>query len=183
MTTVDYTDNTTGEATPEEIRDAFLETEGGTSLLDQLMNEPEIAETNSIMIKVKARPGWHVEFDDEMVGRDLRSAKAAATRKDDVDAVLMNALLLVDRCIGIYREDNDGKLHRVPDAKGNPITFRSLEFIDKFGEPNTKRDTVKSVTRFLKEPYVVNVGNKVTTFSGWATNADETEIPEDPTKG
>lgn len=182
MTTVEYNDNT-AEATPEELRDAFLETEGGSSLLDKLMNEPEIAETNTIMIAVKARPGWHVEFDDEMIGRDLRSARAAATRKDDVDAVLMNALLLVDRCVGIHLMGPDNKLHRVPDAKGKPLTFTSIEFIDKFGEPNTKRDTVKSVTRFLKEPYVVNVGNKVTTFSGWATNAEETEIPEDPTKG
>lgn len=157
---------------------------GSGSLLDDLLALPEISDTQYIDIAVPKRPGYYARFDDLLSGGELRANKKAAMRgkRGDVDATVMNGLILVDHNVAILRKLPDGSLKVIPSENGEPLTFSSLEFMEKFGDKGATLDSVVSAKNFLGEAFLVMAGNKVTEFAGWGDEVDG-EAPEDPTRG
>lgn len=172
MGNVEYTDKTVAPHPLDQV-------ESG-SLLDDLLAIDKELETKTIKLEVRARPGWVVEFDNKLSGSQLKRYTEMSREGDGIDRALMNALLLGDHNVGIYLKTDDG-LRRVPDKDGKPLTFRSLEFVHKFSSPE-RPDRSDAINKFLGDPQVMALGDKVSKFSGWNDPAVEVEN-QDPSIG
>ncbi|GAA4916012.1 hypothetical protein [Nesterenkonia rhizosphaerae] len=158
-------------ATPAPVHSTYSEedtaAQAGPSLLEELGREAQRDITRTIRYEVKDREGWEVEFTNNISTDDYKRYQNAGTKNGKKDAsqadlAKIAGMPLVERNTGIYRR---GQL--VTDQKGDPITFRSEEFLEMF-RVFTALDAVR---KFLGDGYTISLANDLYKQAGFNEDA------------
>ena len=183
-----YAQPVPGEDTPA--RPAPLAPEPVTldagDLLAELEAEARRGLDQVVKIAVPSRPGWALAVStfitqNELKNWQMRSRRGGSKKNgkpEDVDAVKNAALMLLEKCQGIYRQQPSGGVAQVLDTDGDPLTLTSDAFLDLF--PDLRRDAVAVLRAFAGDGAVVSMGATLVERAGWSEQAD---VVEDPTNG
>lgn len=167
-----------------EQQDDFDNFEGGDEgeydLLGELLEEAAEETQNLVKFPVSIRPHWVLEFDAVITDSELKRYRKNAEigkrrrgRDGEISTVLMYGQLLSEKSVAIYKRGEDGELALVEDSQGDPLTLRSEEFLDGFGQ-----DVRAAVRKFLGDAGTGSMGGAVLAESGWT----EDLTPLDPTE-
>src|SRR5687767_6451145 len=84
-----------------------------------------------IVLKVTARPNISVKYKTDVALEQLDRWRITARKnkkRDTLDVREFNSLIIISQCVGILFDGEE-----VEDENGDPITFRSKEFIESLG--------------------------------------------------
>lgn len=151
------------------------------SLFAELAAEAAAEIEDDVFFSVDARPGWVLGFSSTIGQKELTRYRKAATKNgqkkaEDADLVIGNAMPLIEKNIGIYKLDADGKRVQVIDPNTDrPLLLRSDSFVRMQGRG---LDEVKALVKFMGgESKVSALGAALLKSSGWG----EDYAPLDPT--
>lgn len=140
--------------------------------------EEEIGRTETFPIEGR-KGDWSAEFDVIISSTEIKryEAKGLGKKKDRKDAAqhIIAGYALAEKNVAIYRGTGPDR-KQVLDSEGDPLTFRSAEFLETQGHPN---DSIAAVVKFLGDAQAITLSGAVMREGGWA--ADLT--PLDPTNG
>lgn len=171
------------EAPRQKYVDVSRETDGpDTSLLDELAEvaEKELSRIVVFPVDEAIRPGgWRLQFDAVIMEREIKKYTAAGggNGKDPskVDNTKATAYSLVDKNTGIFKGHQ-----QVFDSDGDPLTLRSVEWLEKIGKQNQRNyDAIKVIIQFLGDAQVIKMGSALLAAAGY----NEQMEPVDPTLG
>lgn len=164
---------------PAPLVDADLE----DSLFAELANEAAAEIDHDVFFPVDSRPGWVLGFSATINQKELTRYRKAATnngrkKAEDADLVIGNAMPLIEKNIGIYKIDAEGRRVQVIDPKTDrPLKIGSPTFVAMQGKGLNE---VGALTRFMGgESKVSALGAALLKASGWG----EDYAPLDPTEG
>ena len=151
----------------------------GDSPFDQLLAQAKTVLTNLVYFPAKFRPGFVLEFDaviDEAEMKRYRKAAQGAKKKiEDSDMSVGNAMILGEKCTGIFQVDADGQRQRIVDNEGDPLLLNSEAFLNAFGP---KQNAHVAVRKFLTDADTNTIGAAVLREAGWGEDLQ----PLDPTE-
>lgn len=143
------------------------------SLLDELAAEAKKEIGRKVRYDISNRPGWSAEFETNIESDDFNRFRKAAQgkkkRPEDADPSIFSGMPLVEYNTGIYKH---GEL--VEQENGEPLLFRSKEFVELFDGAYTQVD---AVVKFVGSGHVIAMGNALYAEAGYG---DEV-VPVDPT--
>lgn len=146
----------------------------GASLLDALAAEAKKEIGRKVRYDIANRPGWSAEFetniDPDDFNRYRRAAQGKKKRTEDMDPTLLAGMPLVEYNTGIFHR---GVLVELKD--GDPLLFRSQEFLSMFGDGVFTQ--VDALVKFAGGGHVIAMGNALYAEAGYG---DEV-APMDPT--
>ncbi len=102
-----------------------------------------------------------------------RSPKKATP--DDMDMLVANGMVLIEKNIGIYRGGTD-EADQVFTTEKEPLTFRSQEFLDIYPD---RLHAVDALKKFLGDAQLTTMGEALYEAAGYG----EDLAPVDPTDG
>lgn len=141
-----------------------------------------------VHVAVPDRPGWVLGLSRFITQHELRgwskraelkgkkSRRADGTMAAEVDPVRQGALMLVEKCEGIYRQTEDGHLTLVEDADGDALTLTSDAWLAI--RPEHRNDTVGALRAWAGDGGVLAMAAALLDVAGYG---DAAAVVEDPT--
>lgn len=142
-----------------------------------------------VKVEVPNRRGWAVGLSTfitqhELTGWEKRAVlkgpkiKTPQGDRPRVDQVRQSALMLLEKCEGIYRQTADGQWVQVMDGEGDPLTLTSDAWLAI--RPELRGDTVAALRAWAGDSGVLAIGASLLDAAGWGEAAS---VVEDPTNG
>ena len=134
-----------------------------SSLLDDLAAEAKKEIGRKVRFDIAARPGWTAEFETNIESDDFtrfrKAAQGKKKRAEDADPTIFSGMPLVEYNTGIYK---NGELVELAD--GDPMLFRSKEFVEMFAGAYTQVD---ALVKFAGSGHVISMGNALYAEAGY----------------
>lgn len=151
----------------------------GGGLLAALQAEAATELSSTCLLRVRARPGWVLEFDSGITQSQLKNWENRAGRgkgqRRQVDVLKQSGLMLVEQSVGVHREGQDGALAQVMDPDGDPLTLTSDAWLDLY--PGTRGDSLATLRQFAGDAGVLSMAAALVDEAGWGDAADTVEDP------
>lgn len=154
------------------------DTTTGGSLLDELLAEGKKEIGELVAFPVSTRPGWIFQFRALFSAKDIDRFRKAGTngkRNRQPDAIMANALPLLEASTGIFRGEVSAST-QVPDPEGGEMKLTSTAFLEANGHPD---DAIKALQAFMGDAALVTMATALLEAAGWT----EELTPVDPTNG
>lgn len=150
------------------------------SLLDEFREAATAEISNIVYFPIEHRKGdWVAQFDAVIGQPDIkkyrRQAMGKKTKAEDMDTLIANGMALIEKNTGLYKGGTNVQ-NRVLDADGDPLTFRSDEFLDLYPDCG---NAVECLARFLGDAQLTTMGEALFRAAGYGKDLE----PVDPTNG
>lgn len=161
-------------------------------LLREAVQEREAAPAPELVEVPIPGLGWRLKCDPDFSYAQYRDwQKAALPTKQragkrppnalDMDRALTASLVLVNTCVGVEMQRRDGEWTTVVNSRGDAVSLRDREFLDRFNmvDPRSLLRKLFTLPGRSADAALIKAGDLVVTAAGYADDESEDEDPTD----